>query len=396
MRVRTSDKLAAGLLMYTRLISDKITSDFFKGKAVIVVGARQTGKTTLIKDIQAGLQGKYETVYFNGDDPDDVSMLNKKGLEYLKSLVSSYNIIFIDEGHKIPSIGDTVKMLVDEFKQTLQVVITASSTLNLLDNTNEPLTGRKFTYTLHPLSIEELYPALTQADLERNVESLLLYGTFPGVTAQRSQEDKTRELKELSSSYLYKDILEFQKVKGAVPLRNLIITLALRIGSEFSYLELQEASGLDRGTVERYIELMEKSFILFRLYPYSPEGSNTLSKKVKVYFWDLGIRNSLINNFNPLALRNDVEKLWENFLIVERMKHKAYLGIETWDYFWKTYDGAEMTFVEQKQQELKGYTFSFADRKSKDTAPQSWTSLGKAQYEDIHKEQSIAFMKSQV
>lgn len=382
--------------MYQRLISDKITADFFKGKAVIIVGARQTGKTTLIQDIQSSLRGKYETVYFNGDDPDDVSMLNNKGLEYLKSLASSYNIIFIDEGHKIPSIGDTVKMLVDEFKQTLQVVVTASSTLNLLDNTNEPLTGRRYTYTLHPLSIEELYPTLTQADLERNTESLLLYGTFPGVTAQKSQVDKIRELKELSSSYLYKDILEFQKVKGAVPLRNLIITLALRIGTEFSYLELQEASGLDRGTIERYIELMEKSFILFRLYPYSAEGTNTLSKKVKIYFWDLGIRNSLINNFNSLSMRADNEKLWENFLIVERMKHKAYAGIETWDYFWRTYDGAEMTYVEQKQQKLKGYSFSFVDKKSKDTAPQSWSSLGDSEYQPVRKEHSIAFMKSEI
>lgn len=368
-----------------RQITSAIENDLFQGKVLIITGARQVGKTTLIESI---LTGKKKVISFNADNLTDRTKLENQDFEKLNHLVGDNNIIFIDESQKIVNIGNTLKILVDNYKKSKQIIATGSSSLNLLTNTQEPLTGRKFVYELFSLSVQEMFPDLSLLDIEKVLPTLLIYGSYPEIYTS-DEVNKRRLLTEITSSYLYQDILELEQVRNPAVLQKLLSALALQLGSEVSLTELGNLVGLDLKTVERYIDLLEKNYVIFRLPPYYSNQRKTLSKLNKIYFYDLGIRNTLINNFNPINLRTDVGALWENFLIVERMKLRQYRSINASQYFWRTYDKAEIDLVEEREGKLFGYEFKWGQER---TAPKSWLEYPNATFTLVNKDNFIDFL----
>ncbi len=346
--------------MIKRILKENIIQQAFRGQVLIIHGPRQVGKTTLALDIAKALKSKGETLIFNCDDPDHRSILENKGLEALKSTIGNAKVIFIDEGQKLSSIGQTLKLLADYYKKHVQVIVTGSSTINLLDKTQESLTGRKKVYTLYPVSAEEVSEG---AVVQRNrLESLLVYGSYPNVIITRKKQDKIETLKELKTSYLYRDVFDFQGMKNADVFMNLVKALAYQIGNEVSYRELSNLLKIGYTTVERYVHILEQTFIIFHLPVFTRNKRRELSKLRKIYFYDIGIRNAVINNFNPLDKRDDLGALWENFMVVERMKYREYHHIEANQYFWRTYDGSEVDLVEEREGRLYGYEFKWKPR----------------------------------
>lgn len=368
-----------------RQITSAIENDLFQGKVLIITGARQVGKTTLIESI---LTGKKKVISFNADNLTDRTKLENQDFEKLNHFVGDNNIIFIDESQKIVNIGNTLKILVDNYKKSKQIIATGSSSLNLLTNTQEPLTGRKFVYELFSLSVQEMFPDLSLLDIEKVLPTLLIYGSYPEIYTS-DEVNKRRLLTEITSSYLYQDILELEQVRNPAVLQKLLSALALQLGSEVSLTELGNLVGLDVKTVERYIDLLEKNYVIFRLPPYYSNQRKTLSKLNRIYFYDLGIRNTLINNFNPINLRTDVGALWENFLIVERMKLRQYRSINASQYFWRTYDKAEIDLVEEREGKLFGYEFKWGQER---TAPKSWLEYPNATFTLVNKDNFIDFL----
>lgn len=348
--------------MYSRVIKEQILGKLFKGKAIIIVGPRQVGKTTLANSLIDESGYAENLIKFNCDNPTDRDKLNNRDFEFLDALIGDKKMIFIDEAQKVETIGQTIKLLVDSYKNTKQVIATGSSSINLLDKTQEPLTGRKTIFKLFPLSLSELYPAKDLLKISKELEMLLIYGSYPEVINAKGASDKEDVLRELNSSYLYKDVFEFQEIKSSSILTSLLKALALQVGVEVSYNELANIVGLDKRTVERYIDLLEKNYIIFRLPPYAKNQRRTISKMKKIYFYDLGVRNSIINNYNLLADRADTGALWENFIIIERFKKQEYDKIYTNNYFLRTYDGAEIDLIEERGGKIDGYEFKWKSR----------------------------------
>jgi len=348
--------------MYKRLLIKNIKNKFFKGKILIIVGARQTGKTTLSLELIKNVS-QSKLLAFNCDNPTDREQLINKDLDYLKQLVGDNEVIFIDEAQKVENIGQTLKLLVDYYKNKKQIIVTGSSSFNLLHSTQEPLTGRKYVFQLFPLSLEEIYFNKNYLKLIKGLESLMIFGCYPEVVSQKSFIDKKELVKELSSSYIYKDILGFQDIKSPDILTRLLKALALQIGSQVSYNELSNTVQIDKKTVERYVDILEKNHIVFRLSPYTKNKRREISKLKKIYFYDTGIRNAIINNFNFTDSRNDTGVLWENFIISERMKFCSYHKHDRDQYFWRTYDGNEIDLIEEETNKLYGYEFKWSSFK---------------------------------
>lgn len=367
--------------MYKRLLKDQVEQKFFLGKVIIVTGARQVGKTTLSGEILESYP-KEQIRFFNCDNPTDRELLGNKDLEFLKQLIGNARIVVIDEGQKVENIGQTLKLVVDCYKEEKQILVTGSSSINLLSNTQEALTGRKYVFTLYPLSLEEIYPDKNQLTIFKELESLLIFGAYPDIIKQKSFDEKIGLLQELRASYLYKDILEFQQIKDSDTLTKLLKALALQIGSEVSYNELSNLVGIDKKTVENYIDLLEKSYVVFRLSPYTKNKRREISKLRKIYFYDLGIRNAIINNFNFLANRNDAGALWENFMIIERLKYRTYHNVHANQYFWRTYDGSEVDLVEEREGKLFGYEFKWGTQR-KTRVPKKWLEYLESSFERI-------------
>ena len=346
--------------MIKRILKQNILKHAFKGQILIIQGPRQVGKTTLSLEVVKDLKVKGDARIFNCDDPDHRDLLENRGLEALKNSVGKAKIVFIDEGQKLSTIGQTLKLLVDYFKKSTQIIVTGSSTMNLLDKTQEALTGRKKIYTLYPISLEEV---VKNSRIEKKkLEALLVFGSYPHVVTEHKKQDKVDVLKELKTSYLYRDVFDFQGMKNADIFMNLVKALAYQIGNEVSYTELANLLKINRATVERYIRILEQSFIVFRLSVFTRNKRRELSKLRKIYFYDVGIRNAIINNFNPLDKRDDLGALWENFMVVERMKYREYHHIEANQYFWRTYDGSEVDLVEEREGRLYGYEFKWKPR----------------------------------
>ncbi len=338
--------------MITRIISDTIRDRFFSGKAMILLGPRQVGKTTLIQHL---LQDK-DHLFLNGDDPFVRATLESAGTTQLQSIIGRHNIVYIDEAQRIPNIGLTLKLITDQFRH-VQLLVSGSSALEINDQTQEPLTGRKFEYQLYPISWEEFESHVGYMTAEQQLEERLIYGMYPDVITRRM--DAVEVLKQLTSSYLYKDVLSLTGIKKPQVLEKLLTALALQLGSEVSLNELGRLVDIDKATVARYIDLLEKAFIIFQLNSFSRNQRNEIKQNRKIYFYDNGIRNMIINNLNPPDLRTDKGALWENFLVSERIKFKSYHRIHSNQYFWRTVQQQEIDFVEESNGEINAFEFKW-------------------------------------
>jgi len=342
-----------------RTIQSRLEDKFFKGKVIILYGPRQVGKTTLVKEIQK--KNLSDSIYFNCDEPDIREKLENKTSTFLKELIGDKRIVIIDEAQRVKDIGITLKLIIDNFKD-VQVIATGSSSFDLANKTTEPLTGRKYEFYLYPFSIEELNPEKNKIEIDRTIENRMIYGLYPEVIIKSAEAEENIKL--IAKSYLYKDILQYQNIKNPNILEKLLQSLALQVGNEVSYNELSNFLDIDKKTVANYIEILKKAFVIFELKPFSRNLRNELRKLRKIYFFDNGVRNALINNFNPLGRRNDVGQLWENFIISERVKINSNHGNDYNMYFWRTHDKKEIDYLEEKNGKLYGYEIKLGSGRS--------------------------------
>lgn len=347
--------------MIKRALSATLKKRFNKGKAIVLLGPRQVGKTTLLRECL----GKREFLFLDGDDPEIRSLLHQAGKSKLQAIIGRYKWIFIDEAQRIPDVGLTAKIITDQFKD-VQLLISGSSALEINQYTQEPLTGRKYEYILFPISWEELENHLGYPAAMAQLEERLIYGMYPDVIMQRHEAREV--LKQLTSSYLYKDVLSVTGIKKPELLDKLLKALALQLGNEVSYNELSNLLEVDKATVARYIDLLEKAFIVFRLNSFSRNQRNEIKHNRKIYFYDNGVRNMIINNLNSLDLRTDKGALWENFLISERIKWQNYYQQHHANYFWRTVQKQEIDFIEERDGKISAYEFKW-DSKGKKKIP---------------------------
>ena len=344
--------------MINRLITSTIKQKFFRGKAIIVVGPRQVGKTTLLNMLANEYDRKI--LVWNCDEPDVRRKLTDPTSTMLGNETAGYDIVFIDEAQRVQNIGITLKLLIDNYPGK-QVVVTGSSAIELSNSINEPLTGRKYEYVLFPFSAEEMIIENGKQEERRLLERRLIYGAYPEVVNNPGDERET--LTSLVSSYLYKDIFAFQDVRKPEIIEQLLQALALQVGSEVSFNELGRLLGLNSVTVQRYIDLLEKSYVIFHLRSFCRNVRSELKKSRKIYFCDNGVRNALIGDYKPLALRTDTGALWENYLISERMKHNAYNAFYGKSYFWRTQQQQEVDYIEDYDGVLHAYEFKWSGTK---------------------------------
>ncbi len=352
--------------MITRIIQDTIEKRLNDNKAIILLGPRQVGKTTLLHDF---FKNNSNVLWWNGDEPDIRELLVSATSTRLKQLIGKHTTVIIDEAQRIENIGLCIKLITDNLKQ-VKVIATGSSSFELANKINEPLTGRKWEYTLYPVSFEEMAGHHGLLAEQRLLEHRLVYGYYPDVI--NSPGDEPAILKQLADSYLFKDILTWERIQKPDRLERLVQALAFQVGNLVSYNELGQTVGLDNQTVEHYINLLEKSFIVFRLGTYSRNLRNELKKSRKIYFYDNGLRNAVINQFNPIALRNDTGALWENFIISERMKYMAYHQRYSNTYFWRTTSQQEIDYIEEHDGIVNAYEFKFSSKKAKVKLPKSF------------------------
>ena len=349
------------MTLLPRLLQKQVEKRLFKGKVIVIYGARQVGKTTLVKQILSNYKGRGKLL--NCELLSVQQALQTPEAEMLKSYLGDNKLIILDEAQRINNIGLILKILIDTFP-SIQVIATGSSSFNLANKVNEPLTGRVDKFVLYPFSLKEISQSHDRFTIEARLENFLRFGTYPEVFFLPEKEAQDR-LNEISSNYLYKDILMFNRLKKTSLVVNLLQLLALQLGNEVSYEELAENLGVNRLTVQKYIDLLEQTFVIFTLKSFSRNLRKEISKSVKIYFYDLGIRNSLIQNFNKLAIRNDAGVLWENFLVTERIKKNTHDCKYANYYFWRTYDQKEIDFVEEREGRLQAFEFKQADKKAK-------------------------------
>lgn len=340
--------------MITRYIQKDVEKALFQGKIVVIYGARQVGKTTLVKAILE--KNKNDSLYLNCDEPDVRGVLTDKTSTELKSFIGSKRLVVIDEAQRVKDIGLTLKLIVDTFPE-IQVIATGSSSFELSGKVSEPLTGRKTEFFLYPLSIGELSQTHSPLEMSRLLEDQLIFGMYPGVIF--SGPDREKKVRELATSYSYKDALAYQDIRNPELLEKLLQALALQVGNEVSYTELAQVVGANKVTVENYVRILEQAYIVFRVGPFSRNIRNELKKKRKIYFYDLGLRNALINNLNPISLRQDIGAMWENFMISERIKRNSNFGVFANMYFWRLSTGKEIDYIEDSGGALSGYEFKW-------------------------------------
>ena len=360
-----------------------ISEHLQQGKVLIMYGARQVGKTTLVKLFLE--QSDLNHQFYTGDDFSFSADFAKCERRIMEQMVSGIDLLVIDEAQKIENIGTALKLVVDHFPDKY-VIVTGSSSFDLANSTEEPLTGRKNVITLYPIALNELNKTTTPYELDNKIEDLLIYGSYPEVVISKETKEKENRITEIKSSYLIKDILEFQKLKRPQVILDLLKLIAFQIGNQVSTVELGKQLGLDNKTVQRYLDLLEKSFVLIPLGGFYRNLRKEVSKMKMYYFMDLGIRNAVIANFNALNLRNDVGELWENFMMIERMKRNSYMGQTANYYYWRTYDQKEIDLIEESGGTLKGFEFKW-NPNQKIKSPKEWlNTYENAEFEVITRE----------
>lgn len=351
--------------MIERILEKQILAKINKKKAIILMGPRQVGKTTLLKSL---FEKSTEIIWLNGDEPDIQSIFENISSKRLEVIIGNKKMIIIDEAQRIPEIGLKMKLITDQLLN-VQLIATGSSAFELSNKLNEPLTGRKWEFKMYPISFQEMVNHHGLLNEIRLLPHRLIYGFYPDVVNHPGNEKEI--LKQLSDSYLYKDLLMIDQIKKPSALVKLLQALALQIGSQVSYHELAQICGLDGKTIEKYMMLLEQSYIIFRLTSFSRNQRNELKKSRKVYFFDNGIRNSLIANFEQIENRTDIGALWENYLVSERVKYLAYQQKWVNNWYWRTTEQQEIDYVEEENGQLSAYEFKW-NPKAKGSIPNSF------------------------
>lgn len=337
------------------------------GKVVVIYGPRRTGKTTMLQQFLRGVEEPYLLV--SGEDITVQGYLASQSIEKLSAFVGANRLLVVDEAQKVPNIGVNLKLIIDHIPE-MRVIATGSSSFDLARSVGEPLTGRKISLKLFPLAQLEIGQIEQRHQTDANLESRLIYGTYPEVVLTNDNRGREQYLREIVASYLYKDILELDGIRHASKISRLLQMIALQIGKEVSYTELGTGLGLSKNTIERYLDLLEKAFVIQKLSGFSRNLRSEITKNSRYYFLDNGVRNALINNFNPLDLRNDVGELWENYLVMERLKKQEYLCLHANNYFWRTYSQKEIDFVEEREGKLFGFEMKWGAAGGK--PPKEW------------------------
>lgn len=369
---------------------DKINKFIKPGRVIVIYGPRRVGKTTLVQQFVKKLN-ESEYKFVSGDNLDVHPFLASQSLEKLHSFIGSKKILIIDEAQKIPYIGENLKLICDH-SQDVKVIATGSSSFGLNQQIGEPLTGRKFTFLLFPLAQMELAGQEDVVQTKTRLEERLIYGSYPEIIITADYENKIKLLKELVSAYLCKDILELEGVRYNNKVIKLLQLLALQIGKEVSLSELANNLEISRNTVVRYLDLLEKSFVIINVKGFSRNLRKEIYKNSRYYFYDNGVRNALLNNFNPLDIRDDKGMLWENYVIIERLKKQTYKDIYANNYFWRTYSKQEIDWVEERGGKLFGYEISWQEKKKK-LPPSEWLrAYPNAEYQIITPESYLEFI----
>ncbi|MDN4164762.1 ATP-binding protein [Cytophagales bacterium LB-30] len=354
----------------SRVLKSQLNEYLLPNKVLIVYGARRVGKTELVKDFLTGYRSE-EYLYLNGEDADTVKLLNAQSKANYQRLLGDKRFLIIDEAQHVPLIGQKLKLMVDEIPG-VKILATGSSVFDLGNQLGEPLVGRKYSLQLFPIAQMELQKEEDMLQTKGNLEERLVFGSYPELWQLHTLKQKQKYLQELVDSYLLKDILAYEGIRKADKIHDLLRLLAFQVGKEVSVHELaNNLSGISRNTVEQYLDLLTKVFVIYPLGGFSNNLRKEVSKSKRWYFYDNGIRNALIRNFNLLALRNDVGELWENYLASERIKYQSYQELDKQNFFWRTYDQQELDWVEQNPNSLNAYEFKW-NEKNKVSVPKAW------------------------
>lgn len=370
-----------------RLLEKTLRKNIKPGKVIGIFGARRTGKTFLMNKIMKSYR-KNEVMLLNGEDLDVQEHMSSQRISSLKNFIQDKKYIFIDEAQKIPNIGINLKLIVDTFPD-VNILVSGSSSFNLKNQIGEPLTGRSIFYNLFPIAQMEFKEDFITA--ERNLPLKLIFGTYPQVITSGSNNNKIEILESIKNGYLFKDILESDNLKDSVFILNLLRLIAYQIGNDISYSELATNLKVNSRTVMRYLDLLEKTFVIFRLNGFNRNLRKEIAKSPRYFFWDNGIRNSIINNFNILSGRDDVGKLWENYIISERIKRNSYLRKFSNYYFWRTYDKKEIDLLEESQGKLQAFEIKWKSKKAK-TPKEFLDTYKSSKFELINNENYLKFI----
>lgn len=371
-----------------RIIQPQVENRLVPGKVVLLLGPRQVGKTTMLKDILAKEPAPF--LFVSGEDRATQAWLGSQSIETLRQNIGKHQLLVVDEAQHVPHIGLNLKLVVDHLPH-MRVLATGSSSFDLSNQTGEPLVGRKWEFELYPISQLELAATEAPFQTEELLSQRLIYGSYPEIITTVGLSDKRELLNNIVNGYLYKDLLMFEDIRKSKKIVEILSLLAFQIGNLVSVYEISQAIGMNTRTVEKYLDLLEKVFVIKRLGGYSRNLRKEISKGSKYYFWDNGIRNAIINNFNELTLRNDIGALWENYLITERLKKQRYTKIFSNNYFWRTYDQKEVDFVEERDGRLYGFEFKWS--KAIPKPPTLWLeTYPEASFEAIHPGNYLPFI----
>jgi len=377
-------------MLIKRNIYEQLIKKLQKGKVLILYGPRRSGKTFLLELLKKELSKKEKIIWLNGESREVQDQLSVQIPEQIVQYLGDATLLIIDEAQKIPQIGSSLKLIVDKLPK-LKIIASGSASFDLSQKVGEPLTGRKKTLKLYPVSAQEIILTKDRPYFHASLEQYLIFGGYPELFSLKTNQAKKEYLRDLTDAYLFRDILEMENIKNARKLRDLLILLSFQIGQEVSLSELGNNLDLHKNTVARYLDLLEKSFVLVNIRGFSRNLRKEVSKSSRYYFCDNGIRNALINNFNPLKLRSDLGMLWENYLVIERLKKQTYDGLLSNNYFWRTYDQKELDWVEEREGNLFAYEIKWKKQKKK--PPSDWSkNYPQAKYKSITKDNFLDFI----